>query len=154
MRRPKKVSRSHCSVTGTWLVFDQPERCRHCPFGAGPASWPSGSVVGAVRLWEVPRGRPLAALQGHTSTVFAVALSADGRLLASGSGDGTVKLWETEGGACIASLQNELCYECMDITGMSGVTAAQRAALLALGAVDKRVPVGETGAAQHDQCAR
>jgi WD40 repeat protein len=107
----------------------------------------SGSGDGTIRLWELPSGRSLVVLQGHTSTVFAVALSADGRLLASGSGDGTVKLWETEGGACTGSLQNELCYERMDITGMSGVTAAQRAALLALGAVDKRAPVRETGAA-------
>jgi len=95
-------------------------------------------------VWELPGGCALGVLEGHTSTVFGVALSADGRLVASGSGDGTVKLWETAGGACMATLRNEPCYERMDITGMTGVTAAQRAALLALGAVEQLGPVRET----------
>jgi WD40 repeat protein len=83
-------------------------------------------------------------MQGHTSTVFGVGLSDDGRLAASGSGDGTVKLWETADGTCVGTLQNEPCYERMDITGMTGVTAAQHAALLALGAVEHPAPTSET----------
>jgi WD40 repeat protein len=97
----------------------------------------SGSVDGTVRLWEVPSGQPLAILQGHTLSVEGVALSKDGGLLASGSLDGTVRLWETRSGACLRVLRAERRYERLDIAGLSGVTEAQRSALLALGAVER-----------------
>jgi len=91
---------------------------------------------GTVRLWEAPSGRPLAALEGHTGGVRGVALSADGRLLAGGGLDGTVRLWDANSGAFLRTLRSDRRYERMNITGLTGVTAAQRAALLALGAVD------------------
>jgi WD40 repeat protein len=58
-----------------------------------------------VRLWEAPSGRPLATLRGHTGAVWAVALSGDGRTVASGGLDGTVRLWEAPSGRPLASLQ-------------------------------------------------
>jgi WD40 repeat protein len=96
-----------------------------------------GSEDGTVRLWQAASGgQLLATLHGHTSLVFGVALSADARLLASGSFDGTVRLWEASSGACLRTLRSDRRYERLDITGLTGVTAAQRAALLTLGAVD------------------
>jgi WD40 repeat protein len=38
-------------------------------------------------LWETGSGRLLATLQGHTGLVYGVAVSGDGRLVASGSSD-------------------------------------------------------------------
>jgi WD40 repeat protein len=57
--------------------------------------------------------------------------------LASGSLDGTVKIWDTTRYALLATLRPDRRFERLDITGLSGVTAAQRAALLALGALDQ-----------------
>jgi WD40 repeat protein len=96
-----------------------------------------GVEDGTVRLWEAGTGRPLATLRGHAGGVFGVALSADGRLAASGSYDGTVRLWATGTGASLRTLRAERRYERLDITGLTGVTDAQRAALLALGATDR-----------------
>lgn len=96
------------------------------------------SFDGMVRLWEVASGRPLATLRGHDGGVWGVALSADGHLLASGGMDGTVRLWDVQTGTCRQVLQPDRLYERLDITGLTGVTEAQRAALLALGAVRRR----------------
>jgi WD40 repeat protein len=75
--------------------------------------------------------------------VWSVALSADGQLLASGSFGGTVRLWEAPSGAHVRTLRAERRYERLDITGLTGITDAQRRALLALGAVDQQAgPAG------------
>jgi len=47
-----------------------------------------------------------------------------------------VRLWDAGSGACLHALRSDRHYQRMDITGMTGVTQAQRAALLALGAVE------------------
>jgi len=95
---------------------------------------------GTVRLWAAPSGQQLATLEGHTAGVWGVVLSADGRLLASGSFDGTVRLWEASSGAHLHTLRSDRRYERVDVTGLTGVTAAQRVSLLALGAVDRAEP--------------
>ena len=63
-------------------------------------------------------------------------MSGDGQLLASGGLDGAIRLWEVSSGACLRTLRSDRQYERMDITDLTGVTAAQRAALLALGAFE------------------
>jgi WD40 repeat protein len=123
----------------------------------------SASADGTVRLWQAafasregndPQAggpedfsqapaappsewRPLATLWGHTGVVRGVALSADGHLVASGGFDETVRLWESSSAACLRVLRSARRYERVDITGLKGITAAQRQALIALGAVDQ-----------------
>jgi len=84
----------------------------------------------------VPDWQELATLEGHTSPVYAVAMSRDGTLLASGSFDGTTRLWDIASGACVRVLRDDRPYERMNIRGLKGITDAQRSALLTLGAVD------------------
>jgi WD40 repeat protein len=100
----------------------------------------SSGVDGLVRLWETGTGQLLATLEGHTGGVLGLALSADGQLLASSGVDGLVRLWETRGGTCLHLLRSARRYERLDITGLTGITEAQRAALLALGAVEQHGP--------------
>jgi hypothetical protein len=66
--------------------------------------------------------------------------------LASGSLGGTVRLWEARSGACLRTLRADRRYERLDITALTGVAAAQRAALLALGALDGEMAAGAAAA--------
>ena len=110
-----------------------------------PASAHRGCVVascggdGLVRLWNAHTLEPLRTLEGHRSLVIGVALSADGAVGVSGSADGTVRLWNTTDGTLLRTLRVDRRYERLDITGLAGVTEAQRRTLLALGAVDRAV---------------
>ncbi len=97
----------------------------------------SGSFDGMVKLWEAASGRLLVTLEGHTGAVWGVALSGDGQLVASGSFDGTVRLWEVSNGVFLRTLRRDRPYERLDITGLTGITPAQRASLIALGAVER-----------------
>ena len=99
----------------------------------------SGGADGAGRLWEATSGQLIATLEGHTGVVLDVALSGDGQLAASGGDDGAVRLWDGASGACLRTLRSDRHYQRLNITGLTGVTEAQRAALLALGAIEAPV---------------
>jgi WD40 repeat protein/transcriptional regulator with XRE-family HTH domain len=96
----------------------------------------SGSHDMMVRLWDVATGRCLHTLAGHRGFIWSVAFSPDGQFLASGSDDGTVRIWEAASGACLRILRRERPYEGMDITGVRGLSEAQKEALRLLGAIE------------------
>ena len=96
----------------------------------------SGSEDKTARLWDVQTGECLKVFKKHNSGVYSVVFNCDGDMLASGSHDETIKLWNVQTGECLKTLRNDRPYERMDITGASGLTAAQKAALRALGAID------------------
>jgi WD40 repeat protein len=100
-------------------------------------------------------------LQGHDKWVRFLAYSPNGQILASCSQDETIKLWQTvpedstsltrgleiskprspycrdDLRECIKTLRVPRPYEGMNITGVTGLTEAQKSTLKMLGAVDK-----------------
>jgi dipeptidyl aminopeptidase/acylaminoacyl peptidase len=59
---------------------------------------------GEAKLWNTADGKLIRAFDGHKDAVYSVALSPDGKILATGSYDQTIKLWETESGKEIKTL--------------------------------------------------
>lgn len=92
-----------------------------------------------VRLWELEpsraAGRLKMTLYGHTNGVEFVTFSPDGEWLASASTDETIRLWNVATGECRQILRADGPYAGMDITGVTGISAGQKAVLKAFGAI-------------------
>ncbi len=94
-----------------------------------------------VRLWDLhgapEEAVPCQILTGHTEEIFTAVFHPDGDLVASASGDGSVCFWETRRGALRHQLTVPGPYAGMEITGVTGISEGQKAALRALGAVEE-----------------
>ncbi|GET39635.1 NB-ARC domain-containing protein [Microseira wollei] len=96
----------------------------------------SSSVDQTIRLWDVSEGRCIKVLEGHNSAVWSVAFTPDGKTLVSSSNDETIKFWDVETGVCLDTLRPERIYEDTNITGVTGLTPAQKLTLKELGAIE------------------
>ena len=67
----------------------------------------------------------------------ALKLSPDGMSLASCGDDGAIVVWDMHNGEQIQMLRRDRPYERLDITGIKGLSDAQKASLRALGAVER-----------------
>jgi WD40 repeat protein len=70
----------------------------------------SGSGDGLIRLWDTASGKERRRLAGHTGRLLSLALSRDGKTLASGSADATTTLWSVADGRRLRVLKKEYGY--------------------------------------------
>ncbi len=61
-----------------------------------------------VALAQAPAPQPTLSLKGHTDPVYSVAVSPDGKLLATGSFDKTIKIWDAATGQELRTLAGKL----------------------------------------------
>ncbi|MDF5710640.1 MAG: NB-ARC domain-containing protein [Nostoc sp. S4] len=102
----------------------------------------SSSLDQTVRLWDKYTGVCLKVLSVLTHSMrSSIAFSpvidpTKPRTIASGSQNGTVQIWDAQTGECLKMLHPPRPYQGTNITGVTGITTAQKEALKSLGAFE------------------
>ncbi len=140
---------------GELFVWEVQRGERHPAWGAGNSAFvghpgvvsavtwaPSGQLLVSggsddrLRWWVMHSGECVREREAHQGTVQALKVSPDRRFLASCGDDGAITLWDLERGEHLRTLRRDRPYERLNITGIRGLTEAQKATLRALGAVE------------------
>jgi WD40 repeat protein len=97
----------------------------------------SASEDQAVKLWDLETGECLHTFLGHTYGLRGVTFAEEGQTLVTVSADECIKWWDVQSGQCRRTVRIPRPYEGLKIKGVTGLTEAARATLLALGADDQ-----------------
>src|SRR5207247_2581166 len=95
----------------------------------------SGGSDGRLRWWDLQSGACLRVREAHQGKVQALKVSPDGKRIASCGDDGAIRLWDVHSGEHVRTLRRDRPYERLNITGIRGLTEAQKAPLRALAAL-------------------
>jgi WD40 repeat protein len=96
----------------------------------------SGGSDGDIRWWNMQSGERLRVQKGHQGAVQSLSVSPDGHKLASCGDDNAIQIWDLQEGQHLLTLRHDRPYERLNISGVKGLTEAQKATLRALGAIE------------------
>ncbi|WP_026732143.1 eIF2A-related protein [Fischerella sp. PCC 9605] len=119
-----KVLQEHTSTV--WSVSFSPDG----------STLASASYDQTICLWDTSKFTCLRVFRTHSSGVCSICFNSVGNILVHTRQDEGIHLCDVETLECIKTLKVDRLYEGMNIRGVTGLTAAQRSALLALGTVE------------------
>lgn len=100
----------------------------------------SGGADQSIRLWDIQTRSCPKILTGHHEKIYSVAFRDDGQWLASASQDESIRLWDVSTGECMYTLRTKRLYEGLNISGLTGLSQAQRSTLKHYGAIESERP--------------
>jgi WD40 repeat protein len=95
----------------------------------------SGGSDGMLRWWDIQSGQCVRMQAAHQGKILSLRVSPDGRLLASCGDDGAIMIWDLTSCEHLRTLRHKRPYEHLDISGIRGLTEAQKISLQAMGAI-------------------
>ena len=97
----------------------------------------SGGTDGQLYWWDIGRETRPVGVPAHEGWVHSIRVSPDGATVASSGEDGAIQLWDLHSRRHLVTLRRDRPYERLNITGIRGLTEAQKASLCALGAFEE-----------------
>jgi WD40 repeat protein len=97
----------------------------------------SGGSDGMLCWWNVQSEKCVRKRNAHQGAVRSLKISPDGRWLASCGDDGAIMIWDLHTAEHMRTLRRDRPYERLNITGIKGLTDAQRITLRTLGAIEE-----------------
>lgn len=119
------------------VINDPNESVYGVAWSADGAVLVSAGTDGTLRWWNSDSGPCTLTRQGHQGPILSLRASPDGRLLASCGNDGAIRLWRLDSGEHLTTLRPDRPYERLDITGIKGLTDAQKLTLKLMGAIEQ-----------------